>query len=935
MGDRVICIRGARQHNLKNIDVTIPRESFVVLTGVSGSGKSSLAFDTLFAEGQRRYVESLSPYARQFIGQMDRPDVDSIEGLSPAIAVQHRAAGRNPRSTVGTVTEIHDFLRLLFARLGKPHCPRCGRPIKVMTLQEMKDRLVGLPQGSRLWIFAPVVKAQKGSHNDTLNRLARQGFLRARIDGEIHELPLESPLDPTKAHTIEVLVDRVEVRRGISARLADSLEVTAGLSDGVVLVKVDETEEWVMSERPHCVDCGIGVPNLTPKLFSFNDPEGACPACQGLGTETSIDPHLVIVDTSRPILGGAMDPWVLRLCPSLTEAIQREGKRWGVDLETPFNGLPERFREMLLNGRPDGKGGRFRGIIPTLAQKARRAKDPLSQEVFKRFLRERPCSACGGRRLRREALAVKVNGWDLGGLCSLSMDEFAGTVKSWRFEGVEENVARRVLREIQSRLHFIMALGLSYLSLDRPFDSLSGGEAQRIRLATHLGSSLTGVIYILDEPTVGLHPRDQKSLMDTLKGIRDQGNTVLVVEHDEYTIMMADHVVDLGPGAGERGGHLIYSGPPHGLAGCRESITGAYLSGRKGIPLPVARRSTSGPAIEILGACAHNLKGIDVRFPIGCMICVTGVSGSGKSSLVIDTLYETAWRAGNGEVVGSNGKFKRIKGLELLDRVIQVDQSPIGRSPRSNPATFSGVFSLIREIYAQLPESRVRGWGPGRFSFNVKGGRCEVCQGEGLRRIEMHFLPDVYATCEVCGGRRFNDETLEVRYKGLNISQVLELTVDEALRLFENFPRISEILGTLQMVGLGYIRLGQPATTLSSGEAQRIKLSRELSRRQRGRTLYVLDEPTTGLHMDDVGRLLEVLQRLVDLGNTVVVIEHNLHVIKCADYIIDLGPGAGEEGGWVVACGTPEEVARDKRSTTGRYLRSVLEGGLQAHGMER
>lgn len=936
-----IRIKGARQHNLKDFDLSIPRDRLVVVTGVSGSGKSSLAMDTLFAEGQRRYVESLSTYARQFVGQLDKPDVEAIDGLSPAIAIDQRSLGRNPRSTVGTATEIYDFLRVLFARVGRPHCPRCTREIGATSLEEIKERLLALPADTRIWLYAPVAKDEKGSHHRLLQKLARQGFLRVRVDGKIRELTEAIHLSRTSPHAIEVLVDRLEVRPDISTRLADSLETTARLSDGIVQVEDQGGDIWWFCERPYCVQCGLQMPALTPKLFSFNDPQGVCPACKGLGYQSVFDPELVVPEPAKNLREGALAPWAQRPVVPLMEELEALALHYGFDLYTPFSVLSEKTKRVLLYGsggeripfpkqRGDGlaKEARpYEGVIPWLEKSWTRASDPVTKEVLERFMSRQPCPQCHGARLRPEARAVQVGGKTIQDLCSVSISRLKDLLSSLPLQGVAREVAQGILQAVNHRLGLLEDLGLQYLTLGRSSETVSAGEAQRIRLAGQMGSHLVGILYILDEPSIGLHPRDQASLLETLRGLRDAGNTVVVVEHDAATILTADYVVDMGPGAGEQGGHVIYSGTPGGLLACPESITGAYLSGRRRIPVRRRRKSVEGSAIEVVGACEHNLKEIDVRFPLGCFTCVTGVSGSGKSTLVLDTLYQAAsrrLRRGHARV----GKVQRILGLEAVDKVIDIDQSPIGRTPRSNPATFTGVFQHIRELFAQIPESRMRGYRAGRYSFNVKGGRCEVCKGEGLRCIEMHFLPDVYATCEACRGTRYNGETLEIRYKGLNVAEVLEFTVTEALRFFENVPKICAILRTLQAVGLGYLRLGQPATTLSGGEAQRIKLARELSRHQTGRTLYVLDEPTTGLHFEDIKYLLEVLQRLVEAGNTVVVIEHNLEVIKCADYIIDLGPGAGDQGGWVVACGAPEEVAKVQETPTAPFLREVLHQDL-------
>lgn len=851
MGAKEIRIRGARQHNLKGIEVSIPRERLTVVTGVSGSGKSSLALDTLFAEGRRRYVETLSSQARQMLGKLDRPEVESIEGLSPAIAIEQRSAPSHPRSTVGTATEIHHLLRLLFSKIGEPLCYRCGKPIEARSIRQMKEELLRL-EGHKVHVYAPVVLRKKGDHRGLLEGLLRGGFLRARIDGELRELSEEIRLPEGEPHTVEVLVDRLEVRTDRTARLVEALETAARLGRGVVEVEPLGLEPIWFTEQPKCLGCGTELPAPSPRLFSFNDPQGACARCKGLGFE-----------------------------------------RWA---------------------DCDQKGGRTR---PGAMQ------DQKTPGGSGSFIGQRRCRECGGSRLSVAARAFRVGGWALDELSRLPLDGLLAALDGLNLSGIHHKVASEILRELSKRLEVLCSLGLGYLSLERSYDSLSAGEAHRVRLATQMGCSLTGVLYILDEPSVGLHPWDQERLLEALFALRDAGNTVVVVEHDLETISRADWVVDMGPGAGELGGELLYSGPPQGLPSCPRSVTGDYLSGRKAIPLPSSRRPSGGRAIEILGASANNLKGIDVRFPLGCLSCVTGVSGSGKSSLVVDILYREASRRLHGSQEAP-GSFREVRGLEEIEAVVDVDQSPIGRTPRSNPATFMGLLGPIRELFARLPEARLRGYGPDRFSFNLKGGRCEECQGEGIRCVDMLFLPNVFVTCEACGGKRFNQETLEIRYKGLDISQVLGLTVNEALRLLENIPRLSSILGTLREVGLGYLRLDQPAPSLSGGEAQRLKLARELCRPQRGRSLYILDEPTTGLHLEDVRCLLEVLERLVQAGNTVVVIEHNLEVIKCADYVIDLGPGAGQMGGEVVAVGSPEDVACNPASITGRFLKRVL-----------
>ncbi|MBE3587273.1 MAG: excinuclease ABC subunit UvrA [Thermoanaerobacteraceae bacterium] len=938
MPDKII-IKGARVHNLKNIDVEIPRDRLVVFTGLSGSGKSSLAFDTIYAEGQRRYVESLSAYARQFLGQMDKPDVDYIEGLSPAISIDQKTTSHNPRSTVGTVTEIYDYLRLLFARAGRPHCPSCGRPIARQTVEQMVDQLLALPEGTRLLILSPVVRGKKGEHQKVLEEIRKNGFSRVRVDGQVRDLTEGVALEKNKKHTIEIVVDRVIIRPGAERRLADSLETALGHAGGVALAAVVDGPEILFNENLACPECGVSLPEIAPRLFSFNSPYGACPTCTGLGMKREVDPDLVIPDKSKSIADGAIDGWFKG--SNAYACLEALAARYGFSLDTPVAELaPEQLDKILY-----GTGGEripvvyrdtfghrkqyyasFEGVINNLSRRYRETSSEYMREEMERYMSDRPCPDCGGARLRPEALAVKVGGLSIVEVTRLSVKEaqrfFAGLELTER----ERIIARQILKEINARLGFLVNVGLDYLTLDRAAGTLSGGEAQRIRLATQIGSGLTGVLYILDEPSIGLHQRDNQRLLDTLLHLRDLGNTVIVVEHDEDTIRTADHIIDIGPGAGEKGGEVVARGTLEDIINTPQSITGQYLSGRRYIPVPAVRRRPNGKALEVLGAAEHNLKKIDVAFPLGVFICVTGVSGSGKSTLVNEILYKYLVR----ELHGSRaqpGACRGIRGLEHLDKVINVDQSPIGRTPRSNPATYTGVFNDIRDLFSQTPEARVRGYKPGRFSFNVKGGRCEACAGDGIIKIEMHFLPDVYVPCEVCKGRRYNRETLEVKYKGKSIADVLDMTVDQAVEFFRHIPKIHRRLQTLQDVGLGYIRLGQPAPELSGGEAQRVKLATELSRRSNGRTLYILDEPTTGLHMADVHRLLMVLHRLVENGDTVVVIEHNLDVIKTADYIIDLGPEGGDGGGRVVATGTPEEVARVKGSHTGRFLAPVLAAG--------
>ncbi len=932
-----IVVRGARVHNLKNITVSIPRNKLTVITGLSGSGKSSLAFDTIYAEGQRRYVESLSAYARQFLGQMDKPDVDGIEGLSPAISIDQKSASHNPRSTVGTVTEIYDYLRLLFARIGQPHCPRCGLPIKQQAVSQMVDRLLALPEGTRVYILAPVVRGKKGEHARILEEAHRQGFVRARVDGTIHELGEgEIRLDKNKKHNVEIVVDRVVIKPDIASRLADSLETALKLADGLAIAAVVDGEEILFSSKFACPDCGVSLPELSPRLFSFNSPYGACPACTGLGALLEVDPELV-VELEKTLEEGAVAGW--SYYSSQFYLLEGLARHYGFPLDIPYARLAPEHKAVILYGTGgervrfvyrDLAGRRreyvapFDGVIGYLTKRYRETSSDYVKAEIERMMRPRPCKACGGTRLRPEALAVKVGGKAIHEVTALSVSEALAFFEGLQLGPREEAIARQVLKEIKARLGFLVNVGLDYLTLDRAANTLSGGEAQRIRLATQIGSGLMGVIYILDEPSIGLHPRDQSRLLAMLKHLRDLGNTVVVVEHDAETILNADYVIDIGPGAGAHGGTVVAAGPPAEIMRHPASLTGQYLSGRKTIPVRPRRRPT-GRWLKVIGAAAHNLKEIDVAFPVGLFVCVTGVSGSGKSTLVNDILYRALAR----ELHGARelpSAYRRLEGLEHVDKVINVDQSPIGRTPRSNPATYTGVLTDIRELFALLPEARVRGYKPGRFSFNVPGGRCEACRGDGIVKIEMHFLPDVYIPCEVCKGQRYNRETLAVKFRGKSIAEVLDMTVDKALEFFAAFPKIYRQLKTLQDVGLGYIKLGQPATTLSGGEAQRVKLAAELSRRATGRTVYILDEPTTGLHFADIAKLLDVLHRLVDAGNTVIVIEHNLDVIKTADYIVDLGPEGGARGGRVVAAGTPEEVAAVPESYTGRYLARVLGG---------
>ena len=937
-----ILVKGAREHNLKNIDVAIPRDKLVVITGLSGSGKSTLAFDTIYAEGQRRYVESLSAYARQFLEQMDKPDVDYIEGLSPAISIEQKSASKNPRSTVGTVTEIYDFLRVLFARIGEPYCYQCGQKISSQSVQEIVDQLMNFPAGTRFQLLAPLVTGRKGEHQKLLEQLKREGFVRARINGEFRELEEDIVLDKKKKHTIEAVVDRLVVKDGLQRRLTDSVELALKLTQGFLRVLLSGGEEVLFSERFSCDRCDISLPQLTPQLFSFNNPQGACSTCDGLGTKMYFDPDLVVPNPNLNLREGAIVPWENRSSVYFQQMLEALIGHYHFDLYIPFKELSARVREVLLYGSGNEpirfyfeKEGRrhfyerpFEGVIPNLDRRYRETDSSLIREELERFMNVRPCPTCKGARLKRESLAVKIQGQSIHQVTALSVKEAKIWFNALQLTTRQIQIGRRILKEINDRLEFLVNVGLDYLTLSRTSATLSGGEGQRIRLATQIGSQLMGVLYVLDEPSIGLHPRDNLRLLQTLKTLRDIGNTVLVVEHDANTILSSDHVIDMGPGAGEHGGQVVFSGTPEELLKDQQSLTGQYLSGRRTITLPAKRRPHKKGHIQIKGASENNLKQIEVSVPLGVFTCVTGVSGSGKSTLIIDTLYQTlAQRLYRSKERA--GRVQEMKGVRLIDKVINIDQSPIGRTPRSNPATYTGLFTTIRDLFARTPDARSRGYKPGRFSFNVRGGRCPACNGDGLMKIEMHFLPDVYVTCDVCRGSRYNRDTLEILYKGMNIAQVLDLTVDQALIVFEVIPAIREKLETLSQVGLGYIRLGQPATTLSGGEAQRIKLSRELSKRSTGKTLYILDEPTTGLHFSDIEKLLEVLNRLVEMGNTVVVIEHNLDVIKTADYIIDLGPEGGDEGGRVIGFGTPEEMARNSKSYTGQFLKGIL-GNLRS-----
>jgi excinuclease ABC subunit A len=919
-----ISVRGARQHNLKNIDVEIPRNSFTVITGLSGSGKSSLAFDTIYAEGQRRYVETLSAYARQFLDQMERPDVDAIDGLSPSISIEQKTTSRSPRSTVGTITEIYDYLRLLYASIGVPHCPKCGQPITRQSAEQIVQRVMSLTPEDRVMVMAPIVRGRKGEFKKEMEKLVQHGFTRARIDGELVNLEDEIDLDKRKNHTIEVVIDRLLVKPGIEHRLETSVGLAMKLAGGLVQVAVVGGEETLYSSRLACPDCGINVPLLEPRSFSFNSAYGACPECHGLGSKFDFDPAKVIVDWSKPLLDGGLGPG--SGSQNLQHMLQIVAAAHGFELSTPFEKFPEKTQNLLLYGEA-GKNGRtgFKGILGYLKQNLEESTSDGYREWLLDFMSATECPACHGKRLRPESLAVKVNGMSIADFTGLPLSRALAVAQTIKLSGREEIIAGRIVHEIVERLQFLNAVGLGYISLDRSAATLSGGEGQRIRLATQIGSKLRGVLYVLDEPSIGLHHRDNNRLLAALANLRDLGNTVLVVEHDEETIRRADYVIDLGPGAGRHGGNLVARGTPAEIMREPDSLTGAYISGRAQIEMRPQRRHANGNAITVLGARENNLKNLDVTFPLGVMTVVTGVSGSGKSTLVNDILYRALAR----QLYRSReepGIHKAISGAEAVDKVIRIDQSPIGRTPRSNPATYTGVFAQIRDLYAMLPESRERGYKPGRFSFNVAGGRCEACQGEGQRRIEMNFLPDVYVICEICGGRRYNQETLAVKYKGYSIADLLETPVSDALQILENIPQVKQKLQTLVDVGLGYVHLGQSAVTLSGGEAQRIKLARELSKRQTGKTLYLLDEPTTGLHFDDVKKLLDVLHRLTDLGNTVIIIEHNLDVIRNADWIIDLGPEGGEEGGRLVAQGTPEQVARIKKSYTGQALASYFTG---------
>ena len=964
MKRETIIIKGAKEHNLKNIDLEIPRNKLVVITGLSGSGKSSLAFDTLYAEGQRRYVESLSAYARQFLEQLKKPNVDSIEGLSPAIAIEQRKAGANPRSTVGTITEIYDYLRLLFARIGKPHCPKCGREISPQTAQEITDRILELPKETRIQVLAPLVRGRKGEYKKLFEDIQREGYVRVRVNGKVYDLAEVPSLDRYKKHDIEVIVDRLIVKKRIRSRLADSVETALRLGKGIVIVsratshkpqatsqkqKPEASGDLLFSEHFTCVKCGISFGELSPRMFSFNSPYGACSGCDGLGIRMEVDPDLVIPDRNLSIYEGAIIPWTEPITTRrhkwkyaaqryYSQQLETVAEHYNFNLHTPWKNLKGKEKDILLYGSGDDslnfhleRHGMthkfyrpFEGIISQLERRYHQTKSEyVREEIRNKYMRTRSCPDCKGARLKPESLAVTVGGKSITEVCTLSIKKAWEFFSDLKLSKKETLIGREVIKEIKERLNFLINVGLDYLTIDRMSGTLSGGEAERTRLATQIGSGLVGVLYILDEPSIGLHQRDNRRLLNTLKALRDLGNTVLVVEHDAATIRFADHIIDLGPGAGKQGGKIVAAGPLEKILRCKRSLTGRYLKGELKIKIPKKRRPVKGKYLTIIGAKEHNLKNIKVPIPLGVFVCITGVSGSGKSTLIDETLY----RALANKFYRSKeraGDHDRIKGLENIDKVIIITQDPIGRTPRSNPATYTEVFTPIRELFSQIPESRMRGYRPGRFSFNVKRGRCEACQGDGIIKIEMHFLPDIYVPCEVCKGKRFNRETLEIRYKGKSIAEVLDMIVEEALKFFKNIPRIKHKLQTLYDVGLGYIKLGQSATTLSGGEAQRVKLATELSKRSTGKTFYILDEPTTGLHFADIQRLLDVLNRLVDMGNTVLVIEHHPDVIKTADYIIDLGPEGGEEGGFIIASGTPEEVARKKESYTGQLLKKIL-----------
>lgn len=937
--DKYIRIRGARQHNLKNINLDIPRDKMVVITGLSGSGKSSLAFDTIYAEGQRRYMESLSSYARQFLGQMDKPDVDYIEGLSPAISIDQKTTSRNPRSTVGTVTEIYDYLRLLFARVGHPHCPRCGKPVNQQSLDQMLDQLLALPERTKLLIMAQAVRGKKGEHKKLLEHIRKEGYTRLRIDGEIRDAGEEIQLEKNKKHTIEVVIDRLIIRPEIRPRMAESMEVALKMGQGVAYVQIVDGEQLMFSQNFACEDCGISLPEITPRMFSFNSPFGACPVCSGLGSQMEMDLELVLPDKAKSLAEGAIAPMSTNVKGYYMRQMDALVQKYGCTLDTPWQEMPAKLQQKLLYGTGEeilefgyeNMFGQykihripFEGVMNILNRRYRESESDTMREEYENYMSVNLCPECHGARLKPEVLAVTIGGKNIQQVTDMPVAQCQEFFQQVEFSDRERTIGQQVLKEINARLGFLAKVGLEYLTLSRSAGTLSGGEAQRIRLATQIGSGLVGVLYILDEPSIGLHQRDNNKLLEALKNLRNMGNTLLVVEHDEDTMRVADHIVDIGPGAGSQGGYVVAQGTAEEIMAVPESVTGQYLSHKKIIPVPEKRRQGNGNFLEILGAEENNLKNVHLKLPLGVFTVITGVSGSGKSTLINEILYK-AVASKLYRIKGRPGKFKKLLGMENVDKVIDIDQSPIGRTPRSNPATYTGVFDLIRTLFSQCSEAKMRGYKPGRFSFNIKGGRCETCKGDGIIKIEMHFLSDVYVPCEVCGGARYNQETLEVKYKGKSIADVLDMTIEEAVEFFKNVPRIANKLQVLQDVGLGYVKLGQSATTLSGGEAQRVKLATELSRRSTGKTLYILDEPTTGLHTADIHRLLEILQRLVDGGDSVVVIEHNLDVIKSADYIVDLGPEGGDKGGTIVAQGTPEEIVKVKASYTGKFLKPMLE----------
>ncbi len=937
--DKYIRIRGARQHNLKNINLDIPRDKMVVITGLSGSGKSSLAFDTIYAEGQRRYMESLSSYARQFLGQMDKPDVDYIEGLSPAISIDQKTTSRNPRSTVGTVTEIYDYLRLLFARVGHPHCPRCGKPVNQQSLDQMLDQLLALPERTKLLIMAQAVRGKKGEHKKLLEHIRKEGYTRLRIDGEIRDAGEEIQLEKNKKHTIEVVIDRLIIRPEIRPRMAESMEVALKMGQGVAYVQIVDGEQLMFSQNFACEDCGISLPEITPRMFSFNSPFGACPVCSGLGSQMEMDLELVLPDKAKFLAEGAIAPMSTNVKGYYMRQMDALVQKYGCTLDTPWQEMPAKLQQKLLYGTGEeilefgyeNMFGQykihripFEGVMNILNRRYRESESDTMREEYENYMSVNLCPECHGARLKPEVLAVTIGGKNIQQVTDMPVAQCQEFFQQVEFSDRERTIGKQILKEIHARLGFLAKVGLEYLTLSRAAGTLSGGEAQRIRLATQIGSGLVGVLYILDEPSIGLHQRDNNKLLEALKNLRNMGNTLLVVEHDEDTMRVADHIVDIGPGAGSQGGYVVAQGTAEEIMAVPESVTGQYLSHKKFIPVPEKRRQGNGNFLEILGAEENNLKNVHLKLPLGVFTVITGVSGSGKSTLINEILYK-AVASKLYRIKGRPGKFKKLLGMENVDKVIDIDQSPIGRTPRSNPATYTGVFDLIRTLFSQCSEAKMRGYKPGRFSFNIKGGRCETCKGDGIIKIEMHFLSDVYVPCEVCGGARYNQETLEVKYKGKSIADVLDMTIEEAVEFFKNVPRIANKLQVLQDVGLGYVKLGQSATTLSGGEAQRVKLATELSRRSTGKTLYILDEPTTGLHTADIHRLLEILQRLVDGGDSVVVIEHNLDVIKSADYIVDLGPEGGDKGGTIVAQGTPEEIVKVKASYTGKFLKPMLE----------